>query len=107
MAQAGSSVLGNNALSLSKFGFGVEVEAVVQPWRVRAEWRDQPQLYYERLALALRNRGLNAVADDLTGTYQAQHAEHYDKWFITRDGSIQGTADQGKKTWQIPSKSSS
>lgn len=77
------------------FRFGIEVEAVVEPFKVRPEWQDQPHLYYERLAQALRNRNLPAVADDRLGQYRAQHPEHYDAWFITADGSLRGTGNQG------------
>jgi len=79
------------------FGFGIEVEAVVQPWKVRPEWRGKPQEYYERLALALRNRNLKALSDNLAGSYRS-HPEHYDKWFITKDGSLQGSGDESKET---------
>jgi hypothetical protein len=82
--------------SLTRFGFGIEIEAVGQPWKVRDEWRNKPQEYYERLAQALRNRGLVAIADRLNSGYQNQHPEHYNKWFITSDGSLQGTGTQGK-----------
>jgi hypothetical protein len=78
-----------------KFNFGLEVEVVVEPWKVRPEWANRPQEYYERLALALRNRKLKAIADTLTDRYCAQHPQHYDKWFITRDGSLQGQGNQG------------
>ncbi len=83
------------ATSLTPFGFGIEIEAVGQPWKVRPEWSNKPQEYYQRLALALSNRGLRALADRLDSGYQAQHPEHYNKWFITRDGSLQGTGTQG------------
>lgn len=79
---------------LSKWGFGIEIEAVVEPWKIRPEWRGKPQEYYERLALALRNRRLKSKADRLDASYQPQHSEHYDKWFITKDGSLRAVGDQ-------------
>lgn len=71
--------------SPSEFGFGIEIEAVVQPWMVRPGWL--PSQYYERLAQALRNRDLPAKADPCTESYR-KHPEHYSRWFITRDGSL-------------------
>ena len=80
---------------VQKFGFGIEIEAVVEPWKVRPEWSNRPQEYFERLAQALRNRGLKAAADSLNSSYRPQHPEHYNKWFITPDGSLQGSGNQG------------
>lgn len=76
------------------FGFGIEIEAVVQPRRVRPEWRHKPEKYYEKIAASLRKRHLVAVADDLKGSYRS-HPEHYNKWFITSDASLRGTGDEG------------
>ena len=67
------------------FYFGVEIEVIAEPLIVR-----HPvirKFYYERLAESLRSHGLSAVADSLDGTYR-KHSEHYDKWFITKDGSL-------------------
>jgi len=92
--------------SVPKFGFGIEIEAVVTPWKIREEWHNMPQEYYEILAKALKNRRLNAVADRLNTGYQAQHPEHYNKWFITRDGSLRAEGNQGRKpyrTLSVPS----
>ena len=69
----------------TEFGFGIEIEAVVQPWKRRPDWI--PAQYYERLAQALRNRDLPAKGDPCTGSYR-KHPEHYGRWFITRDGSL-------------------
>jgi hypothetical protein len=82
--------------SVQSFGFGIEIEAVVKPWKIRPNWRGFPQEYYEILAKALRNRGLKAIADRLNTDYQAQHPEHYNKWFITKDGSLQPEGNQGR-----------
>jgi len=80
--------------SFPGFGFGVEIEAVVQPRKIKPEWRRKPEEYYKKLASALRKRGLSAVADDLSGSHRS-HPEHYDKWFITKDGSLRGERDEG------------
>ena len=72
-------------MSLSSFCFGVEIEAIVEPHTVRHPLKRA--VYYEKLAQALRNRGLSAKADNLEGKYR-KHAEHYDKWWITKDGSL-------------------
>lgn len=66
--------------------FGVEIELRATPHKIRNPL--VPTLYYEKLAAALRNRGLSALADDLQGGYRS-HPEHYNKWWITRDGSIE------------------
>jgi len=71
--------------TLTEFGFGIEIEAVVQPWKSRPNWI--PSQYYEWLAQALRNRDLPAKGDPCTDSYR-KHPEHYGKWFITRDGSL-------------------
>ena len=72
-------------MSPMKFGFGIEIEAIVQPWKRRPDW--SPAQYYERLAQALRNRDLSAKGDPCIESYR-KHPEHYGKWFITRDGSL-------------------
>jgi hypothetical protein len=73
---------------MSALSFGIEIEAVVGPWTIRPEWNTQPANYYETFALALQYRGLIALADSLTTARQSQHAEYYNKWFITGDGSL-------------------
>ncbi|KAK3934719.1 putative amidoligase enzyme-domain-containing protein [Diplogelasinospora grovesii] len=67
------------------YHFGVEIELIAAPHQVR-----HPLLravYYEKLAAALRSQGAQAVADRLEGSY-GKHPEHYDKWWITKDGSL-------------------
>ncbi|PVH84414.1 hypothetical protein DL98DRAFT_611093 [Cadophora sp. DSE1049] len=81
-------------MALSKFGFGIEIEAVVKPLNDRLDWRGKPQEYYELLAADLRRKNLPAVADRLDAAWQAQHPHHYDKWFITKDGSLRGESDE-------------
>lgn len=84
--------------SPTEFGFGIEIEAVVQPWKRRPEWT--PARYYERLAQALRNRDLPAKGDPCTDSYR-KHPEHYGKWFITRDGSLATRTGCSKETPHI------
>ncbi|KAI8951760.1 putative amidoligase enzyme-domain-containing protein [Xylaria longipes] len=72
---------------MADYHFGVEIEVCVKPHKIRNPLSEKHALYYEKLAAALRNRGLNAKADDLTGGY-SKHPEHYGKWWITRDGSL-------------------
>ncbi|KAI1780348.1 putative amidoligase enzyme-domain-containing protein [Hypoxylon cercidicola] len=65
--------------------FGVEIELIAEPHKVRnplLRW-----VYYEKLATALRNQGLDSLADKLDQKYR-KHGEHYDKWWITKDGSL-------------------
>jgi hypothetical protein len=70
---------------LRRLSFGVEIEVVGEPWKVREGWR--PQQYYDRLQKALENRGLAASVD---------RPDHYDKWFITTDASLHAVEPQGK-----------
>jgi len=68
---------------LRRLSFGVEIEVVGEPWKVREGWR--PQQYYDRLQKALENRGLAASVD---------RPDHYDKWFITTDASLHAVEPQ-------------
>lgn len=65
--------------------FGVEIEIIAEPHTVRHPL--VRAFYYEKLAAALRNRGQPALADTLRDKYR-KRAEHYDKWWITKDGSL-------------------
>ncbi|KAI0911252.1 putative amidoligase enzyme-domain-containing protein [Ustulina deusta] len=65
--------------------FGVEIELIAKP----QDEQDLPRrAYYEKLAWSLNQRGLSAVADRLDGSRYCKHPEHYDKWWITKDGSL-------------------
>jgi hypothetical protein len=67
------------------YHFGIEIEVIAEPHKVRhplIAW-----VYYERLAAALEFQGLTALADRNQGRYR-KHREHYDKWWITKDGSL-------------------
>jgi hypothetical protein len=75
----------SSSLAMEFACFGVEIEAIVEPHRVREPLSHS--FYFERLAQALRKRNLNARADQLNGDYR-KHSEHYDKWWITKDGSL-------------------
>ncbi|KAK3374360.1 putative amidoligase enzyme-domain-containing protein [Lasiosphaeria ovina] len=67
------------------YNFGVEIELIAAPHQV--QYRAGRAVYYEKLAAELRSRGARAAADRLDGSY-AKHPEHYDKWWITKDGSL-------------------
>lgn len=70
------------------YTFGVEIEAIVEPHQIRSlQTKERMKFYFDKLAKALRKQALKAQADDPTGRYR-KHSEHYDKWFITRDGSL-------------------
>jgi hypothetical protein len=49
-------------MALSKFGFGIEIEAVVKPLNQQSTGAVSPQEYYERLSSELRRNGLPSVA---------------------------------------------
>lgn len=72
---------------MTDYHFGVEIEVIVEPHKIRPPLREKHALYYEKLAAALRNRGLKAKADSLQAGY-SKRPEHYDKWWITKDGSL-------------------
>lgn len=65
--------------------FGVEIEIIAEP-RVHSS-RHKRTHYYEMLASALRRYDQPALADRLDERYR-KHSEHYDKWWITKDGSL-------------------
>ncbi|KAI1417909.1 putative amidoligase [Hypoxylon sp. FL1857] len=72
---------------MTDYFFGIEIEVRVNPHTVRNPLQEKHALYYEKLAAALRNRGLKSKADDLQHRH-IRHPEHYDKWWITKDGSL-------------------
>ncbi|KAI0411870.1 hypothetical protein F5X98DRAFT_380342 [Xylaria grammica] len=72
---------------MEDYHFGVEIEVIAEPRKTGNPLSQNRALYYKELAAALRKRGLNAQADKLTEPY-AEHPDHYDKWFITKDGSL-------------------
>ncbi len=65
--------------------FGVEIELIAKPHKIRSPLRRCD--YYEKLAESLRRQGEKATADKLDGRYR-KHPGHYDKWWITKDGSL-------------------
>lgn len=79
---------------MTSWTFGIEIEILAEPHKIRNPL--EFPLYYEKLAVALRGRNLNAEADDLQSAYR-KHSEHFDKWWITRDGSL-GKIDDLSKT---------
>jgi hypothetical protein len=84
------------------YHFGVEIEIIAEPHTVRHPL--VRPFYYEKLAAALRKRGEPAVADTLHDKYR-KHAEHYDKWWITKDGSLKDPAHPLSKTLSSHQKS--
>ncbi|KAK5457171.1 hypothetical protein LTS15_004952 [Exophiala xenobiotica] len=76
-------------MARKSFYFGVEIELVAEPHAVlpQSNRKSYYKLYYEKLAACLRRHDIDAVADSLAGGYR-KHSEHYDKWFITKDGSL-------------------
>ncbi len=66
--------------------FGVEIEVIVKPHKVRSPL--DPALYYQKLAASLQKRGQQARADKLDEQRYRKYPEHYDKLWITRDGSL-------------------
>ncbi|KAK1756705.1 putative amidoligase enzyme-domain-containing protein [Echria macrotheca] len=81
--------------------FGVEMEFIARVRRVHrlGDYEDSlyetkhglrlstRAAYYECLAAQLRANGQKAAADRLDKSYR-KHPEHYDKWWITKDGSL-------------------
>lgn len=84
-------------MSLPQYSFGVEIEVLVEPHKIRPplNTREKHALYYEKLAKALRNRGLRAQHNDLTQTGQWRSTD-YTQWFITRDGSLPSSENLSK-----------
>ena len=72
---------------MADYHFGIEIEVCVKPHKIRNPLSSHYALYYSKLAASLRKRGLKAKADDLASSY-AKRPEHYDKWWITKDGSL-------------------
>ncbi|KAI1749941.1 putative amidoligase enzyme-domain-containing protein [Xylaria castorea] len=66
--------------------FGVEIELIAEPHNV--QYPLLRRIYYEMLAGSLYFHGLLAIADELDGSRYRKHPEHYDKWWITNDGSL-------------------
>lgn len=65
--------------------FGVEIELIARP---RGDSHLERRAYYRRLAGALENHGLSAVADKLDGGRYRKRPEYYHLWWITKDGSL-------------------
>jgi len=69
------------------FHFGVEIEMVAIPHKIRDPL--VPAKYYELLAKALVNRGLEA---EHNGDANRKRSDLYrSAWYITRDGSLTAT----------------
>ncbi|GKT55858.1 SWIM zinc finger domain protein [Colletotrichum tofieldiae] len=65
--------------------FGVEIELIAAPIRPRNPF--SPEYYYEKLASWIRSFNVRAAADTLVEKYR-KYPEHYNKWWITEDGSL-------------------
>ncbi|KAI0549356.1 putative amidoligase enzyme-domain-containing protein [Xylaria curta] len=70
---------------ITLYHFGIEIELIAEPRD--AQYPLQRQIHYSRLARSLEAHGFPAIADSLDGRYR-KHPEHYDKWWITKDGSL-------------------
>ncbi len=80
---------------MPEYHLGVEIEALLQPLRISHPLREKHALYYKKLAEALQAKGLKARANDLkTNT---KYPDKYNKWWITRDGSL-GTSEHLSKS---------
>lgn len=75
------------------FAIGVELELIGRP-RIG---RTRPECYYADLANSLNNTLTHsyAAADRLDQPYR-KYPEHYDKWWITKDGSLNNPAGRGR-----------
>ncbi|KAK5171432.1 uncharacterized protein LTR77_004576 [Saxophila tyrrhenica] len=71
------------------YSFGIEIEMIAKP--KQAGSLSRPQTYYVQFASALRLRGINARADDLSSSYRKRTEEYTRGWWITKDGSISHT----------------
>ncbi|KAK3897045.1 putative amidoligase [Staphylotrichum tortipilum] len=76
---------------MADYSIGIEIEVCVEPHKIRRPLDEKHALYYEKLAAALRNRGLQAKANDLTSN--RKYPDNYRQWWITRDGSLEETCD--------------
>lgn len=68
-----------------EYAFGVEIELIVKPRDII--YPLSRPYYYKKLASKLKHYGLDAVGDKLNERYR-KHPEHYNKWWITKDGSL-------------------
>lgn len=86
---------------MADYHFGIEIEVIVVPHKIRDPLSSLHALYYRKLAAALRKRGLKAQADDLQRGY-TKRPEHYDKWWITKDGSLGSPVGKSEKPISVP-----
>ncbi|KAL2826206.1 putative amidoligase enzyme-domain-containing protein [Aspergillus cavernicola] len=74
----------------SSYDFGVEIEIIAKPsihYILDDPNTVDRSFYYGLLAYSLRQKDRPALADSLQERYR-KHSEHYDKWWITKDGSL-------------------
>jgi hypothetical protein len=82
---------------MADYSLGIEIEVCAEPHKIRPPLREKHALYYEKLAAALRNRGLKARANDLQEPGR-KYPDNYTRWWITKDISLKGT----DKTSELP-----
>ena len=70
------------------YTFGVEIETIAEPHKVRDNLQALTKEYYEKIAKSLKNRNLQAASDPLVPGQDGRTPSRYDKWWITRDGSL-------------------
>lgn len=91
-----SSVKSDMTIPYSYF-FGVEIELLASPHKIHYPWSQR--YYYKKLAKSIRSFGAEALADTSSGRY-SKHPEHYDKWWITKDGSLGDPVHPlGRRLW--------
>ena len=80
------------------YSVGIEIELVVRPHAVFKEGsshfldpKPNENYWRRKLVEALKSRGLDAAV----GSSHVSAPEHYDKWYVTRDGSLQTIKYEG------------
>ncbi|EPE08056.1 swim zinc finger domain protein [Ophiostoma piceae UAMH 11346] len=73
---------------MASYTFGVEIEIIAVPHTIRANLQSLTAAYYRKIAAALKVRGLQAGSNPLTPSADGRTPASYDKWWITRDGSL-------------------
>ena len=79
------------------YSFGVEIEIIARPHRIKDLHERSHAEYYRDLSDAIKARLLSSASDPLPARGYQKHPEHYDKWWITKDGSLK-ISDADKST---------
>lgn len=82
------------AMTTIFYHFGVEIEITAEPHRVR-ELPLAQLLYWEKLADALEQRDINVEVDKPNAPYRKNKERYTRGWWITRDGSLARSPDEG------------